>query len=221
MPRSCTRQVFYPWNRQSSACIYNWVIFQECICKLSCLELRKHFPTEVILEKRVPFPCQNTKPDLEHSVSEIAIQIDYGDIHGKCDQDPPNLELGILGTQWLWVRQACDSIIGWFSSLPQPPCPSPQFSGYWSHDRKTWDSITPFLPSPVQSGAVPDLRAPQSGRDNQQCLYPYLWYPLTWILEILHNQYNSNVTATATAFPSMPRIMFWNKSHKQNCCSKM
>lgn len=79
--------------------IYNWVIFQKCICKLSCLELRKHFPTEVILEKRVPFLCQNIKPDLEHSASEIAIQIDYGDIHGKCDGDPPNLELGILGTQ--------------------------------------------------------------------------------------------------------------------------
>ena len=60
---SCSWEVvFYPQNKQPLAYIYIWVIFQKCICKLSCLELRKHFPTEVILEKRVPFVCQNTKP---------------------------------------------------------------------------------------------------------------------------------------------------------------
>lgn len=53
---------FNPQNKQPLAYIYIWVIFQKCICKLSCLELRKHFPTEVILEKRVLFLCQNTKP---------------------------------------------------------------------------------------------------------------------------------------------------------------
>lgn len=74
-----------PWH------IYKWVIFQKCICKLSCLELRKHIPTEVILEKRVPFLCQNTKPDLEHSVSEIAVQMGYMDIHGKCNWESPAL----------------------------------------------------------------------------------------------------------------------------------
>lgn len=84
-----------PWHIY----IYFGVIFQKCICKSSCLELRQLFPTEVILEKKVPFLCQNTKPDLEHSVSEIAVQMGYMDIHGKCDWDPPNLELGILGAQ--------------------------------------------------------------------------------------------------------------------------
>jgi hypothetical protein len=85
----------FPQNRQSSA--YKWVIFQKHICKLSCLELKKHFPTEVILEKKVLFLCQSTKPDLEHS--EIAFQMGYMDVHGKCDCDLPKLELDIMGAQ--------------------------------------------------------------------------------------------------------------------------
>lgn len=63
------------------------------------MELRKHFPTEVILEKRVPFLCQNTKPDLEQSVSETAVQMGYVDLPWEMRLALSNLDLRMTGAQ--------------------------------------------------------------------------------------------------------------------------